>query len=159
MDKTETIRQETEELVKKMIDKYEIDIEEEDGIHHVIIRTEEEAPTIIGRHGETIRSIQKILEVILYKKLGEPVNILVNVNDYREKQRERLETLAKQSIDRVKQEQKPVYLRGFSSYERKIIHEYITQNFPEFTTYSIGEGKDRRLVVNLKSGEEKQPES
>ncbi len=161
MDKAQIIQSETEELIKKMIDKFEISVEEGDGVFHVMIKTDEEAPTIIGRHGETIRAIQKILEVVLYKKLGESVNVLVNVNDYREKQKERLESLVSQSAERVKTEQKPAYLRGFSSYERKLIHEYVTQNYPDLTTYSIGEGKDRRLVINLKSneGEQKQEEA
>lgn len=154
MDKIEIIKLEAEELIKKMIDKFEINVEEDNGMFHVIIKTDEEAPTIIGRHGETIRAIQKILEVVLYKKLNEAVDVLVNVNDYREKQKERLESLATQSADRVKTEQRPSYLRGFSSYERKIIHEYITKNYPDLTTYSIGEGKDRRLVLNLKGNEE-----
>jgi spoIIIJ-associated protein len=154
MDKVQVIKSEAEELIKKIIEKYEIQVEETDGTYHVIIKTEEEAPTIIGRHGETIRAIQKILEVILYKKLGESINVLVNVNDYREKQKERLESLAAQSAERVVAEQRPSYLRGFSSYERKLIHEYVTKNYSDLTTYSVGEGSDRRLVINLKSNEE-----
>ena len=153
MDKIEIIKTEMNNLVSRMINTFDIQIEESEGLYHVIIKTEE-APTIIGRHGETIRAIQKIMEVILYKKLGEAVNILVNVNDYREKQKERLESLASQAAERAMSEQKPSYLRGFSSYERKIIHEYITENYPDLTTSSIGEGKDRRLVINLKSNEQ-----
>ena len=96
MDNVSTIKSETEALLSKMIADYEIDVEEgENGIYHVTIKAENEAPTVIGRHGETIRAVQKILEVILYKSLGESVSILVNVNDYREKQKERLEGIAR----------------------------------------------------------------
>ena len=87
MDKSETIKTEVEELLKKMIDTFEVEVEEEESIYQVIIKTENDAPTVIGRHGETIRAIQKILDVVLFKKLGEPVSLLVNVNDYREKQK------------------------------------------------------------------------
>ena len=130
-----------------MIDKFEVEVQEEDNIFHIIIKTEEEAPTVIGRHGETIRAIQKILEVALYKKFGEPIDLLVNVNDYREKQVERLEGIAKEIAERVTNEKREAPIRSFSSYERKIIHEFIAKNYPELTSYSEGEGRDRHLIV------------
>ncbi len=153
MDRIETIKTETESLLSKMISKCEVEVQEDEGIFQILIKAEDEAPTVIGRHGETIRAIQKILEVMLYKQFGEPVSILVNVNDYREKQKERLEGLATQFAEKAKESKEPEYIRGLSSYERKMIHEYITSNHPDLTTYSVGEGKDRQLVVNLKSNE------
>jgi len=154
MDKIQTIKTEAEELLGKMIDSCEVEVTEEEGIYHIIIKSEENAPTIIGRHGETIRAIQKILEVVLYKKLGEPMDILVNVNDYREKQKERLEGIAKEVAERTKETTQSGYLRGMSAYERKLIHEFITQNYPDLTTYSVGEGRDRRLIIDLKKEEQ-----
>jgi spoIIIJ-associated protein len=120
------------------------------GVFQVVIKTEEEVSTVIGRHGETIRAIQKILEVILYKQLGEAVDILVNVNDYREKQKERLEALASEYAQKAQADNAPVEIKNLSSYERKLIHEYVTANFSDLTTYSVGEGRDRRLVIKAK---------
>lgn len=154
MEKTVTIKTETEELLKKMIDKFEVEVEEEDGVFHVVIKTEEEAPTVIGRHGETIRALQKILEVIFFKKFGEPVDLLVNVNDYREKQKERLEGIAENIAKRVMEEKHEVPLRSFSSYERRVIHEYIAKNYPGLTSYSEGEGRERQLIVSPKKEEQ-----
>lgn len=150
MDKLEIIKTEAQELLNKMISKFELEVTESEGTYQVIIKTEEDAPTIIGRHGETIRALQKILEVVLYKKTGEAVNVLVNVNDYREKQKERLEGLASQLAVKAQSIKEPVYFRGLSSYERKIVHEYITNSYPDLTTYSVGEGRDRRLVIEGK---------
>ncbi|MFZ6035254.1 MAG: protein jag [Patescibacteria group bacterium] len=150
MDKIQTIKTETEALLSKMINKFEVEVLEDAGIFQVVIKTEEEVSTVIGRHGETIRAIQKILEVVLYKQLGEAVDILVNVNDYREKQKERLEALASEYASKAQAENAPVEIKNLSSYERKLIHEYVTQNFPDLTTYSVGEGRDRRLVIKAK---------
>ena len=150
MDKIQIIKTETEELLKKMIDKFEVEISQEEENYQVIIKAEEEAPTVIGRHGETIRAIQKILEVVFYKKFGEPVKLLVNVNDYREKQKEKLETMASQLADKVQTTKNSTFVENFSSYERKVIHEYITQNYPQLNSYSVGEGRDRRLMIDLK---------
>jgi len=151
MDKSQLIKTETETLLSKMVDKFSVEVIEEEGIFQVIIKTEEEVSTVIGRHGETIRAIQKILEVILYKQFGEAVEILVNVNDFREKQKERLEILAAEYAEKTQASHGPSFIRNLSSYERKLIHEYVTKNYPELTTYSIGEGRDRRLVVDMKT--------
>ena len=150
MDKIQTIKTETEELLNKMINKFEVEVMDDGGVFQVIVKTDEEVSTVIGRHGETIRAIQKILEVILYKKFNERVEILVNVNDFREKQKERLETMAKEYAEQTKSTGTAGYIRSLSSYERKLIHEYVTENYPELTTSSVGEGRDRQLVIEVK---------
>lgn len=150
MNKVQTIKTETKELLSKMINKFEVEVADDGGIFQVIIKTDEEVSTVIGRHGETIRAIQKILEVILYKKFNERVEILVNVNDFREKQKERLETIAREYAEQTKSTGTAGYIRSLSSYERKLIHEYITENYPELTTSSVGEGRERQLVIEMK---------
>ncbi len=149
MDKAEIIKKHTQDLLDKMVENADVEVTEEDGMFHVNIKTEDEAPTVIGRHGETIRALQKILEVIVFKETGEKADLLINVNDYREKQVERLEYIADQAASKVEDRQSATYLRGFSSYERRIMHEYIAKTYPELTSYSIGEGRDRRLVVDI----------
>lgn len=151
MEKNDAIKQLSEEVLSKMLNTYEVTVDMDEDVYQIVIKTDDEASTIIGRHGETIRAFQKILEVMLYKQFNEPLKILVDVNDYRSKQKERLEYIAQQHADKVRETSAPAYLRGFSSYERKIIHEYVTANYSELTTYSLGDGKDRRLVVTLKS--------
>jgi len=155
MDKVETVKTETEGLLSKLIETYTLEVSEDAGAYQIVIKTEE-APTIIGRHGETIRAIQKILEVILYKKLQESVHVLINVNDYREKQQERLEYMAGQYADKVAESHQPESVFHLSSYERRIIHQYITTNYPDLASYSVGEGRDRKLVIDLKENAPKQ---
>jgi len=150
MDKTETIKKEVETLLSKMINNFSVEVSGEEDIYQIVIKTDEEASTVIGRHGETIRAIQKILEVMFYKQFGEAVNILVNVNDYREKQKERLKALASEYATKAQNSQEAVEIFNLSSYERKLIHEYITENFSDLTTFSTGEGKDRKLVIEMK---------
>jgi len=149
MEKIETIKNETEELLKKMIDKFTVEVNEENGVFHVNIKTEE-ASTIIGRFGETIRSLQKILEVILYKTFGQSVEVLVNVNDFRQKQKEKLENLVENLAKKVEETGQEQIVNNLSSYERKMIHQLVTIKYPNLTSYSIGEGRLRRLVIAKK---------
>ncbi len=149
MEKQEVVKTEAEGLLSKLIGEYTLEVTETNGAFQIVIKTEE-APTIIGRHGETIRAIQKILEVILYKKLQESVHVLINVNDYREKQQERLEYMAGQYADKVTESRQPENVFHLSSYERRIIHQYVTTNYPDLASYSEGEGRDRKLIIDLK---------
>jgi Predicted RNA-binding protein len=149
MEKIETIKNETEELLKKMIDKFTVEVNEENGVFHVNIKTEE-ASTIIGRFGETIRSLQKILEVILYKTFGQSVEVLVNVNDFRQKQKEKLENLVENLAKKVEETGQEQIVNNLSSYERKMIHQLVTIKYPNLTSYSTGEGRLRKLVIAKK---------
>ena len=98
MDKVQLIQTEANELLSKIIDNVDIEVSEDHGVYHVLVKAEDEAPTIIGRHGETIKAIQKILEVVMYKKTGESVELLVNVNDYREKQTEKQHSVQRRPL-------------------------------------------------------------
>ena len=153
MDKQNVIKTTSEELINKIVDGATIEVVAEGEMNHVNIKVGDDAPTLIGRHGETLRSIQKILEVIIFKQTGKSANIVINVNDFREKQVERLQYIADQAVAKVQERQSPTYLRSFSSYERRIMHEYIATKYPELSSYSVGEGRDRRLVVDLKRAE------
>ncbi len=154
MEKINIIKKETESLLSKMINNFEVFVEEDNGIFKILIKTDE-AAVVIGKHGETIRAIQKILEVIFYKIFNQSMEILVNVNDFREKQKERLEILASQYAEKTLNSHLASSIKNLSSYERKIVHEYITKNYPDLTTYSLGEGRERRLVIDLKTNASK----
>lgn len=149
MEKKQTVQTETEALLKKIVSQYTLEVIEDAGAFQIIIKTEE-APTLIGRHGDTVRSFQKILEVILFQQFKEPVRILINVNDYREKQTERLNEMAREYAQKTIDSKMAGYISDLSSYERRIIHQLITTEFPDLTSYSVGEGRDRQLVVDLK---------
>jgi spoIIIJ-associated protein len=149
MEKIEVIKKETEELIKKMINDFTLEVTEENGVFHVNIKTKE-ASTIIGRFGETIRSLQKILEVILYKTFGQSVEVLVNVNDFRQKQKEKLENLVENLVKKVEETGQEQTINNLSSYERKMIHQLVAKKYPNLTSYSTGEGRLRKLVIAKK---------
>lgn len=149
MEKKQVVQEETEALLKKIVSQYTLEVIEDQGAFQIIVKTEE-APTLIGRHGETVRSFQKILEVVLFQLFKEPVRILINVNDYREKQTERLNEMAREYAQKTLDGKTAGYLNDLSSYERRIIHQLITTEYPDLTSYSVGEGRDRQLVVDLK---------
>lgn len=149
MEKIDVVRTETESLLKKIVSQYTLEVVEDQNAFQVIIKTEE-APTLIGRHGDTVRAFQKILEVMMFQQFKEPVRLLINVNDYREKQTERLNEMAREYAQKTLDSRMAGYISDLSSYERRVIHQLITAEYPDLASYSVGEGRDRQLVVDLK---------
>ncbi len=152
--KKETLIQDTmTELLKKLNVKADVSVDKQEDRFLVQLATEVDAPSLIGRYGETLISLQRILEAMIYKVDQTDVSILVNVNDYREKQKERLEGIADNIAKRVMETKRPSFLRSFSSYERKMIHEYISTNYPDLESHSEDEGTARKLVITLRNEE------
>lgn len=113
------------------------------------IETEEETGLLIGRHGETIEAIQSILGMMLKKKTGDWVRIIVDVGGWREKQEERLRDLATQTAERAKEtgEGQPLY--NLSPAQRRVIHLTLADN-PDIETESAGEDEERYLMIRPK---------
>lgn len=109
--------------------------------------------TVIGYHGETLSALQTIIGLIINKDYGveseSRYKIIVNVGDYRQRQKEALEALARRTAERVRFTKKPITLPPMSSYDRRIVHLFLESD-PELATYSEGEGRSRRLIVKLK---------
>ena len=91
-----------------------------------------------------LSSFNHIINLILKKENLPPV--LVDINYYR-KERERLVVkLAKAAAYKANLTKSPVELPPMNSYERRLIHLEITVH-PELETESLGEGKERRVVI------------
>lgn len=150
MDKSEVIKSKTEVLLEKMAVPSTVTVTVDSDVFAVQIDNEEMASLLIGKHGMTIRSLQTVLEAMLYREFGEKVELIVNVGDYRQRQKERIESLAETIAQRVTAEGRPASLPSFSAYERKLVHEYIGAKHHHLTSYSEGEGRDRKLVIKTK---------
>jgi spoIIIJ-associated protein len=151
MDKQETIQNLTTELLEKMGVGAKSKVLFNKDAYIIQIEAEGDAPLLIGKFGSTLKSLQTILEVMLFKQLGEKVDVMVNVGDYRERQKERVEGIAENIAKRVTADGQKVELDSFSAFERKLVHEYISANYPSLTSFSEGEGLDRKLVIALKT--------
>lgn len=149
MEEQTEIKQIMTDLLAKMGFTNEVTVTQQENLWMVQIAENEESSLLIGKFGMTLRSLQTILETALFKKLGKKVDLAVNIGDYRERQKERLEEIAENVANRVKTEHRPAALRSFSAYERKLIHEYVSKQHPDLRTTSMGEGKERRLIISL----------
>ncbi len=142
-----------EELVKELLSQIsveaQISVSETEDLIQVQLETPEPA-VLIGYHGETLSSLERVLGLIVEKRTGEWKKLTINVGDYRERREETLKNLALTTAQRVKFSGNPWPLPPLSASERRIVH-LILGDHPDVYSESEGEGKTRRIVVKPRS--------
>lgn len=101
---------------------------------------------LIGKGGRTIESLQVILRSSLSNQLGFRVNVSIDVEDYKEKQLQRIEYIARKIANEVKNTGNETKLDAMNSYERRIVHEEVSK-VEGITTVSEGEEPNRYIII------------
>lgn len=127
--------------------KPEVSYDKDNEAYLVNLDGGEETGLLIGRKGETLSSIQTVLGIMLKQKTGESMRVMVNVGNYREKEEDYLKSLAENTAARAKETGEPQSLYNLKPGQRRIIHMYLSED-KEIKTESVGEGRDRYLVVS-----------
>lgn len=109
----------------------------------------EEMGILIGKRGQTLDSLQYLLSLVVNKNSDNYVKVKVDTENYRQRRKETLESLARNIAFKVKRTKRPVSLEPMNPFERRVIHSAL-QNDRYVTTKSEGEEPYRHVVVSLK---------
>ena len=101
---------------------------------------------LIGRHGKTLDALQFIVSMITVRTIGFRYPVIVDVEGYKNRQRQKLESIAHSSANRAASQHRKVGLRPMTPYERRIIHIALRDD-DRVETVSEGEGASRHVVV------------
>ncbi len=113
----------------------------------VVIHLKSDEPgVLIGYHGQALDALQQMITLMAFRKFGQWVRILVDVEDYREKRKEALERMAQSAAQKVKLSGQNETFPPMSSFERRIIHLALADQ-PEVETISEGQGNQRSVVI------------
>ena len=104
---------------------------------------------LIGKRGQTLDSLQYIVSLVINKESGKYYRVKLDTENYRERRKATLESLAKNIAYKVKRTRRPVALEPMNPYERRIIHSAL-QNDKYVSTRSEGEEPFRHIVIFLK---------
>lgn len=141
------VQTEAEKLLKLLKIKGKIKVEaDEEGVIFVSLENSEEEGILIGYHGETLSSLQLVLNLLVSQKRGEWVCLVVNVGDYRQRREESLREMALRIAQRVEETEEEMTLPYLSAAERRIIHLFL-KDHPRVISQSEGEGGNRRLII------------
>lgn len=101
---------------------------------------------LIGRHGRTLDSLQLILSSFMSNTLKFHYPVVVDIEGYKSRRKEKLINLAHSAASRAKRHHGRASLAPMNAYERRIIHLALLDD-PDVTTHSEGEDPERRVVV------------
>ena len=101
---------------------------------------------LIGKNGQTLTALTTIVKQYVFNQIGVYPYINLDVENYKDKQVYFLEKLAKNIAREVRNTGQEVVMENMNSYERRIVHNVLT-NFKGIKTESEGEEPNRHVVV------------
>lgn len=104
---------------------------------------------LIGKNGKVLESMQKYLKQAVNSQVGLYVNILLDIENYKEKQNYFLERDAKKIARQVTLSKIDVKLDPMNSFQRRIVHSALSK-FEYIETESVGEEPNRCVVIKYK---------
>ena len=134
--------------VLKYFNVGEITIDEYEGDEGELILdiTGDDLAVLIGRHGKTLDALQFLISAITVRKIGFRFPVIIDVEGYKGRLRQKLESMARSSANRAVAQHKSIKLRPMTPYERRIIHVALRDD-PRVETGSEGEGNARHVVI------------
>ena len=126
---------------------------------NIEIKNKEEVPVytiysdndalLIGKNGKNLKALSIIVAQHIMRETGHNFKFNIDINSYKEKREKSLENLAKRVAREVATTKIPVKLDSMNSYERRIIHNILTDNKKVYTE-SEGEYPNRCVVIKPK---------
>ncbi|MDO5568710.1 MAG: RNA-binding cell elongation regulator Jag/EloR [bacterium] len=104
---------------------------------------------LIGKNGRTITALQNIMKKIITNNITDMININIDIENYKEKRQRSIESLAKRTAREVGRTKIETKLYSMNSYERRIVHNILSNN-KYVTTSSEGEEPNRYVVIKPK---------
>lgn len=118
--------------------------------HLMVNLTGDDMGILIGKRGQTLDALQYLVNLVVNKHSPSYISVMLDTENYRQRRKETLETLAFNLAKKVKHTRKNVVLEPMNPYERRIIHSAL-QNDRYVTTFSEGEEPFRNVVIALKA--------
>ena len=106
----------------------------------------DDAGLLIGRKGETLKTLQFLVRYVVSHKLDERVNLMIDVEGYQQRRHQSLENMARRVARRVSDTGRSITLEPMPANERRIVHLALSEN-PRVTTESTGYGESRQVTV------------
>lgn len=130
-----------------------LDIADLDGDIDIDVRNGRAYLSVTGGEGdleqlanpETVNALQELTRLAAQGKSGNFSRLILDIGGSREARSQELRQLVDNAVVAIAAGQTEVELEPMSSYERKLVHDYVAER--EHFSESRGEGRGRRLVV------------
>lgn len=148
-----TQKEHVENVVTKILEFININpsceiVEKEDTLS-VVLRGQN-LNFLIGMHGTSLQALETFLNMVSYRNFPEGLHVSVDINDYKEQKKEKIQDIAKRGIDKVRFFDQEVVLPPMTASERRYVHTFVSE-YDDITTESIGDEPMRRVVLKKKA--------
>ena len=141
---------EVRDLVTSILDAMDfgasVEVYDAGGFIAVDVASEDTA-LFIGQKGETIDSLQYLVNVAAFKERDFFKRIVLDAEGYRQRRVEAIQGMAHRTARKALRERRTVEMPPMNSSERRVVHLYLSEN-PNVTTESEGTGDGRRVMVS-----------
>ncbi|PLR83349.1 protein jag [Bacillus canaveralius] len=134
------------DVSKKMGAAIEIEVIRE-GKQIQFILSGEKIALLIGKRGQTLNSLQYLTQLVINRFSDQYLTVLLDAEDYRTRRNETLIQLAERLAQKALRTGQNVALEPMPSYERKVIHTALVNNY-RIRTYSDGNEPHRHIVIS-----------
>ncbi len=104
---------------------------------------------LIGKNGKNLEAFQNVIRQIVPQEVNNLYKIVLDIENYKDRKISKLERMAKQVAREVKMTKVEAKLEPMNSYERRAIHNILTNNKYVYTE-SVGEEPNRCVVIKPK---------
>lgn len=135
-------------ITSKMGIDAKLEVKNKDGIVNIVIYCDQNA-LLIGKQGKNLQALNIILRQAVLNEVGQPFKFNLDVGEYKLKRQKELERLAKRTAREVAKSKIEAKLDSMNSYERRIVHNALT-DWRDVYTESEGEEPNRYVVIKPK---------
>lgn len=143
------IKEEIQNLLKQIGIAATVEVNSSDEGFTASLDAGEDNALLIGKHGNTLVSLELVITLIVNNKLGEFKRVTLEVGSYRAEREQYLTELADRLREDVITSGYEKQVRGLKPWERRFLHMYLSED-SQVMTESVGEDRDRTLVIKRK---------
>ena len=101
---------------------------------------------LIGKDGKNLKALTIVINQMLKKEIDTSYKFLIDVSDYQQRTDKHIENLARKLAREVKETKIEVKMDKMNSYQRRIVHNALSNNRYVYTE-SVGEEPNRCVVI------------
>ncbi len=146
LNNLEKAKKEIRRFFRKTTFDLNIDIScKEDSTILVDIKSQE-PQALIGEQGKTLNDMQRLLKILIKKKINKNLYVDLDVNNYKKRKVENLKELARRLADEAVLMEEKKELSPMNPYERRVVHLELAKRL-NVATESVGEDPNRRVII------------
>jgi spoIIIJ-associated protein len=123
-----------------------VDVRREEGVTHVVIRTEGLDGLLIGRRGQTLAALQHVVGRLASREFDADGHLVLDVGDYRQRRETHLVEKARALAEKVRVTGREINLEPLHAPDRRVVHLAVAE-LSGVRSYTVGQGLHRSVVI------------